>query len=51
MNIRVWVHGTRSAYQRGCRCGECRAANSEYLRNYVPKKEPVHGKVATYTRY
>jgi len=23
-------HGTRSSYKKGCRCGECRGANSEY---------------------
>lgn len=23
-------HGTRSSYKKGCRCGECRRANSEY---------------------
>lgn len=26
-------HGTTSRYRRGCRCGECRAANSAYERS------------------
>lgn len=29
---RVRVCGTRSAYQGGCRCDDCRAANTAYLR-------------------
>lgn len=26
------AHGTRARYQRGCRCGECRAAQATYKR-------------------
>lgn len=25
-------HGSRRQYQRGCRCADCRAANTEYTR-------------------
>lgn len=28
---RTALCGTRSAYVAGCRCGECRAANAEYM--------------------
>lgn len=27
-------HGTRSGYQRGCRCRSCTAANTEATRDY-----------------
>jgi WhiB family redox-sensing transcriptional regulator len=28
------THGTRSAYERGCRCSECKAAKSRYMAAY-----------------
>ena len=31
----VWVHGRASTYDRGCRCDECRAANTESMRRYI----------------
>lgn len=29
------AHGTRSRYQRGCRCDPCTAANRDYQRAYM----------------
>lgn len=37
-------HGTRAAYSAGCRCDECRAANSTYER---ARKNPPAGQLAT----
>lgn len=34
-------HGTRSKYQVGCRCPECRAANAAYVRQR--RKERARG--------
>jgi hypothetical protein len=31
-------HGTTRQYHRGCRCEECRAANTAYYREYRAKK-------------
>ena len=28
------THGTRTTYNRGCRCEECRTANSTYMSQY-----------------
>ena len=28
---KVTSHGTRSRYQSGCSCGDCRVANSDYI--------------------
>jgi hypothetical protein len=25
-------HGTRAGYKQGCKCGDCRAANADYVR-------------------
>ncbi|UVY83822.1 hypothetical protein NLU66_16670 [Brachybacterium sp. NBEC-018] len=37
-------HGTRARYCRGCRCGECRAANSAYDRELRARAGlPEHG--------
>jgi hypothetical protein len=58
-------HGDRRAYQRGCRCVACSAANAEYaagLRDRHAAKRRVvdgvfvalgrdHGKASTYTEY
>jgi hypothetical protein len=45
------IHGTRSAYTRGCRCDDCKAAQTVYRkasRARGPLKDTVHGKVHTY---
>lgn len=34
-------HGSTAAYQSGCRCEECRAANRVYMRNYRGGLNPV----------
>lgn len=35
-----WVdHGKRSSYTRGCRCGPCRAAHSEYMAAYYQRRK------------
>lgn len=34
-------HGSTTAYQRGCRCESCRAANRVYMRNYRGGPNPV----------
>ncbi|MFI9200206.1 hypothetical protein [Streptomyces sp. NPDC053048] len=31
-NNRVLTHGTRSRYEKGCRCSPCRRANAEHAR-------------------
>jgi hypothetical protein len=36
--VKTAKHGTRSRYQSGCRCVECKAATSQYARqNYDPQ--------------
>lgn len=32
-------HGTLNGYGRGCRCDECRAANSQYMKEYKEKRK------------
>ena len=39
VRTRKEVHGTRSNYNRGCRCSPCKDANSTYYKEYV-KKNP-----------
>jgi hypothetical protein len=34
MASRIGKHGTRQGYQQGCRCAECRRANTDYTRRY-----------------
>jgi hypothetical protein len=29
------AHGTRSGYVAGCRCGDCTAAQRDYMRTYM----------------
>ena len=57
--------GTTRGYRRGCRCDECRRANTEYMRRYrgsVPRAEYLanvagaetsteHGTVGRYWRH
>lgn len=31
-----WAHGTRARYVKGCRCADCRRANSAYATAKVP---------------
>ncbi len=48
-------HGTRAAYERGCREADCRAANALYhrLRRGVERDPSTlpHGKRSTYINY
>jgi hypothetical protein len=37
----VVKHGTRSAYNRGCRCDECRRVNTEHSRQMDRRMTPV----------
>lgn len=39
-------HGTEYTYRRGCRCGECRAANTEKARRYKARKAGAADRVA-----
>ena len=32
------VHGKRSTYVRGCRCDECKVANTEYTKDLAQRK-------------
>lgn len=32
-------HGTTTAYKRGCKCGECRAAWAAYMRDYTARNK------------
>lgn len=34
MNTMSKTHGTRYAYNAGCRCNECRSANNTYMSQY-----------------
>lgn len=34
-------HGTTSRYVQGCRCAECKSANSAYLRNYRANRKKL----------
>lgn len=43
--------GTRSAYDRGCSCDECRAAMRRYMASLKGKKPPRHGTVSAYKNY
>lgn len=47
-------HGTERRYGQGCRCVECRAANTERHRRLVSRGVPPaaqHGRSSTYTNY
>lgn len=50
-------HGTRTDYNRGCRCEQCKYANAEYAkvqRARLAKREvppEVHGTVGGYTNW
>lgn len=52
-------HGTENKYRRGCRCGECRAANAERGRRHRAQKanwkasvpDEVHGTINGYSNY
>ena len=33
------AHGTSTCYRKGCRCDECRAFQSDYLKQYRVKKQ------------
>lgn len=41
LNNPLHRHGSTTAYQRGCRCESCRAANRVYMRNYRGGLNPV----------
>ena len=54
MELRVWIHeelpegrASAAAYREGCRCSDCREANSAYMREYrarrVREKENLDG--------
>lgn len=52
---RVFKHGNRTSYQRGCRCTLCRNANAAYSRKLYgwkarKKSVPGHGTTARYQR-
>lgn len=47
-------HGTTAAYQRSCRCVDCRAANAEYARARKTRLAPAdcpHGTLNGYSQY
>ena len=52
---RVVNHGTISTYQSGCRCAECRAANTSYGKSLRHSGRPVpthlHGTFNAYLNY
>lgn len=37
--VKQWRHGTRQGYRRGCRCDECRNANTVHHREQRSKKK------------
>lgn len=55
---RQYKHGTRYAYTRGCRCAECRTANTHYHRDLrdaragaLAPDDPRHGHNSTYNNH
>lgn len=50
-------HGSKTKYNRGCRCDECRAANTEHHRRRLaahpglPEGDPRHGTKNGYCNY
>ncbi len=45
-------HGRKETYRSmGCRCGECRAANTAYKRSLMGQTPPHHGTASGYHNY
>lgn len=40
---RNWIHGTRTTYGKGCRCGPCRESNMRVQREHAAKFKEVYG--------
>ena len=38
MNIMSETHGTRTRYNAGCRCTDCRSANNTYIAKYQRRR-------------
>lgn len=58
MEQRAWTHDespealpSAAAYRLGCRCDDCRKANSEYMKAYRRRKVPMEVRAANTPKY